>query len=133
MDYLCKHNGPYYLAGEELARSLDNESLRGVVNIYYAMPIKLGTGSNLDCERGPDSMYRWAQVDGWRVIHYPHAGGSEAHVRVDGIGWVVDSDDTMPHEVWVILLALLGAPLVGVQSADDLRAPYDDMADADPL
>lgn len=113
-DYLCRHNtGPYFKASDLLAHQLDEEAVRCPVNVSYAMTIRTGTGSDLSNGRGPDTLYRWAQVDGWRVITYPHAGGgSQAFVNVDGIGFVVDVNDDMPHEVYVILLQELGAPVL---------------------
>ena|ERR1019366_7819855 len=106
--YMVKDTkGNYCEAGPELAERLEFENPFRPINICYAMPIKHGTGSCVD----DGIMYRWSTVDGWRVIYYPAAGGSEAYVMVDGIGWVVDTEDAMPHEVWIILLRAAGAPV----------------------
>lgn len=110
--YLCRHaNGDYFLASPELANVLDGETIRGPVNIPYAMPIRTGTGTTLDLPTS-ENKYRWASVDCWRVAYWPDGGGSQAYVKVDGIGWVVDVDDELPHSVWTVLLKVLGAPLV---------------------
>lgn len=52
-----------------------------------------------------------ATLDCWRAIYYPGGGGSQAFVWLDGIGWVVDVHDEMPHDVWLALLRAVGAPL----------------------
>lgn len=65
------------------------------------MKIKAGTSDNC----------RWAAIGRWRAHYYPDGGGSEGFVLVDGFGWVVDTEDEMPHDVWIDLLRIVGAPI----------------------
>lgn len=53
----------------------------------------------------------WAKKGDWMAKHWPDGGGTEAYVNVEGLGWVVDANDEMPHETWIELLRAVGAPL----------------------
>lgn len=57
------------------------------------MAIRTGTGSAPDGEK-----YNWASFDGWRVVHYPFAGGTEFYASGPS-GWVVDVHDDMPEAI----------------------------------
>lgn len=72
------------------------------------MAIRQGTGSTA----ADGTKYAWATADDWwRVVYYPDAGGAQAYVKVPGVGFVVDTEDQMPHDIWIMLLEKIGAPL----------------------
>ena len=108
MSYLCKDSkGRWFESSPETTDRLDREHLRGIINLPYAMKIQTGSGSDNDGEK-----YLWSKADDYRVVFYPDAGGSEAYIKAPStIGWVIDANDEMPHEVWIILLRNAGGRL----------------------
>jgi len=72
--------------------------------------IKTGTGSSLGTGKLSAPMFRHATLGRYRVHYWPDGGGSQGFIHTDGIGWTVDTDDEMPHEVWIQLLQAIDAP-----------------------
>jgi hypothetical protein len=85
----------------------------GAIVNYHCVSITSGTGCDASDALAPDVQYRWAQSGDWRVLYWPDGGGSQAYVNTPGIGFVVDVDDNVPQEVYILLLSEIGAPLVG--------------------
>lgn len=71
-----------------------------------ASQIKQGTGSNPD-----GTKYRYAQTSEYRAVYFPDGGGTQGHIWAGRFGWIMDTDDEMPHEVWIELLRAVDAPL----------------------
>ncbi len=72
--------------------------------------IRTGTGSSLGTGSLSAPKFRHATLDTYRVHYWPDGGGTQAFIHVDGIGWTVDVDDAMPHEVYIQLLQAMDAP-----------------------
>jgi len=66
-----------------------------------------GTCRDQSMPVGMDSLIFWAQFEGWQVRYYPVQGGSQGYYREPGIGFVVDTCEMMPPDVWDSLLGLL--------------------------
>ena len=66
--------------------------------------IVTGTGSGPKVGSGGMPKYRHATYWEWSIKYWPEAGGSQGYVHVPDIGWCIDVDDDMPHEIWVALL-----------------------------
>lgn len=82
--------------------------------------IKTGTGTTLDRPTS-ENKYRWARSGKWRVAYWPNGGGCQGYVNVEGIGWVVDVLDEMPHETWLALLEAVGAPTITDRPMPEFR------------
>lgn len=72
--------------------------------------IVTGTGSSLGTGALSAPKFRHATLGKWRVHYWPDGGGAQAFVNVPGVGWVIDTEDDMPHQIWIALLQAVDAP-----------------------
>jgi hypothetical protein len=93
---------------DEIARELSTggEWVGPEYRHRFDLPVT-GTGSSHD-----GTKYRWASFGGFKVIHYPDAGGSQGYVHHPTHGWLVDVNDEMPHDTWIMLLRAVDAPVL---------------------
>ena len=78
----------------------------------YPHDIRTGTGSGPLPNGDGMPMYRWAKFGRWSLKYWPDGGGAQGFVLVTGIGWVVDVDDEMPHEIWIAMLRAVDSPVI---------------------
>lgn len=60
-----------------------------------------------------------ARYGEWAVKYYPSEGGLETYRLIRGIGWVVDANNEMPHDIFRGLCEALDAPQIDIDAETD--------------